>query len=339
MPRFYLSTGQTRCYDTAGREVDCRHTGQDAECSPGLPWPSPRFVTRGETVEDRLTGLMWTKQANFTGLPIDWPEAMATVKQMNGDAFAGHRDWRVPNRRELRSLISYQTRNPALPDPHPFRDVFLGWYWTSTSAAVNPAFAWYVHLEGGRMFYGGKAEHHLVWPVRDQGAAALPATGQAECYAVDGTRVTGDGTGQDGALRSGATWPNHRFQPEGDTVLDHLTGLVWTRCADIARRCVTWDESFEMIARLNADGCGDRSGWFLPTINELESLVDASNHTPALPRAHPFESVREAYWSSTSSGFEADWCMALYMNKGAVGVGQKKDENFSVWALCRENAC
>jgi hypothetical protein len=46
--------------------------------------------------------------------------------------------------------------------------------------------------------------------------------------------------------------------------------------------------------------------------------------------------MEEAYWSSTTSAFEPDWCMALYMHKGAVGVGQKKDENFSVWAVSRE---
>ena len=59
--------------------------------------------------------------------------------------------------------------------------------------------------------------------------------------------------------------------------------------------------------------------------------------TPALPKDHPFRDDQEAYWSSTSSGFEPDWCMALYMHKGAVGVGQKKDENFSVWAVSRED--
>jgi hypothetical protein len=186
------------------------------------------------------------------------------------------------------------------------------------------------------MFYGRKAEYHLVWPVRGRGAAALPATGQFECYGIDGAPVTDEKTGQDGELRSGAVWPDPRFGSRSDVVLDRLTGLLWTRCADLAGRCVTWNEAFDIISRLNGEGYGGRSDWFLPTINELESLVDASCHTPALPRAHPFASVQEAYWSSTSSGFEADWCMALYMNKGAVGVGQKKDENFSVWAVCRD---
>ncbi|MFP4624681.1 MAG: DUF1566 domain-containing protein, partial [Gemmatimonadota bacterium] len=250
--------------------------------------------------------------------------------------FGGRRDWRLPNRRELRSLISHQARDPALPRPHPFTDVFLGWYWTSTTAAIHTAYAWYVHLEGGRMFYGRKTEFRLVWPVAASGDV-LPRTGQRACYDVAGEpvpchRVAQDGLAQDGALRTGAPWPVPRFRAADRTVVDRLTGLTWTRSADLAGGCTTWDAAFDVVRGLN-DRPGGRRDWRLPTINELESLVDAARHSPALPAGHPFRHVREAYWSSTSSAFEPDWCMALYMHKGAVGVGQKKDENFSVWAV------
>ncbi len=335
MNGLYLNTGQVRCYDTGGEEIPCRGTGQDGETLPGLSWPEPRFHASGDTALDRLTGLEWTRKANFTDFPATWPEALETVARMNEEGFAGRRDWRLPNRRELRSLISYQTRDPALPRPHPFRDVFLGWYWTGTTAAINPAYAWYVHLEGGRMFYGGKTEYRLVWPVGGAGLGVLPVTGQRECFDPGGQPIPCDGSGQDGALRAGVPWPVPRFEPSGDTVLDRLTGLVWTRSADLAGRWTTWEEAFQVVARMNTDRVGGRRSWVLPTINELESLVDASMHTPALPAGHPFDHVQEAYWSSTSSGFEPDWCMALYMFKGAIGVGQKRGENFSVWAVWR----
>ncbi|MFW6331480.1 MAG: DUF1566 domain-containing protein, partial [Gemmatimonadota bacterium] len=165
MPRHYLNTGQTRCYDTAGAELPCAGSGQDAEHAPGVPWPEPRFELAGASVHDRLTGLLWTRTANFSELPVSWAEAFELLRGMNERSFGGRRDWRLPNRRELRSLISHQARDPALPRPHPFTDVFLGWYWTSTTAAIHTAYAWYVHLEGGRMFYGRKTEFRLVWPV------------------------------------------------------------------------------------------------------------------------------------------------------------------------------
>jgi hypothetical protein len=43
--------------------------------------------------------------------------------------------------------------------------------------------------------------------------------------------------------------------------------------------------------------------------------------------------VRAAYWSSTTSAFEPDWAWALYLDNGAVGVGQKRGRHFNVWAV------
>jgi len=40
--------------------------------------------------------------------------------------------------------------------------------------------------------------------------------------------------------------------------------------------------------------------------------------------------VREAYWSSTTGTYEPDWARALYLDKGAVGVGQKAGAHFHV---------
>jgi hypothetical protein len=56
-------------------------------------------------------------------------------------------------------------------------------------------------------------------------------------------------------------------------------------------------------------------------------------HGPALTRGHPFFDLREVYWSSTTSAFEPDWAWALYLDKGAVGVGQKGHARFHVWAV------
>lgn len=203
MPRHYLSTGQILCYDARGEPVGCRGTGQDGDARPGAPWPEPRFAATGETVPDCLTGLVWTRRANFTQFPETWAAALETVRRMNQERFEGYADWRLPNRRELRSLISYQSRDPALPRPHPFIDVFLGWYWTSTTAAINPAYAWYMHLEGGRMFYGRKTEYRLVWPVGGNGMGVLPVTGERGSFDARGGVIPCGGTGQDGELRKG----------------------------------------------------------------------------------------------------------------------------------------
>jgi hypothetical protein len=263
---------------------------------------------------------------------MPWEEALEWVSSLNSRAHLGHTDWRLPNRRELRSLIGYQTRDPALPDDHPFENVFLSWFWTSTTAARHPAYAWYVHLEGGRMFYGRKDEDHLVWPCRGR-SRVLPVTGQEDCFDGNGRSFSGAGTGQDGELRQGAAWPRPRFVVRDGVVSDRLTGLRWMQKADFAKGLTTWEEAFRVIRRFNDRYRHRGDLWRLPTINELESLVDVRAHDPALPEGHPFEHPQEAYWSSTTSAYEPDWSMALYLDQGAVGVGMKKGRYFSVWGV------
>ena len=331
MSGFYLNTDQIHCYDMDGNIQDCAGSGQDAEYRPGLSVPEPRFEVRGEIVFDHLTGLTWLRNANIAEFPLTWSEALAYVSGLNEQKYLDYGDWRLPNRRELRSLISYQTRKPALPAGHPFEGVFLGWYWSSTTSAVNAAYAWYVHMEGGRMFYGDKRQTYLVWPIRGEGSPVLPRTGQEKCFDAGGGVIPGFGTGQDGELGMGVSWPEPRFSVNGQTVRDEMTGLTWSRDAALGGRLLDWPSALDFIRDLNSSGFAGRRTWRLPTINELESLVDVRFHHPALLADHPFLNPRITYASSTSSGFEPDWCMVLHLDKGAVGVGFKKSASFSVW--------
>lgn len=326
---FVLSTGQHLCFDTAGRPVNCAGTGQDGEFRSGLPWPKPRFDLLNESlVLDRLTGLFWPRVASLGDFPMSWTEALAAVKLMNQENALGHADWRLPNRRELSSLISYSHHRPALPEGHPFT-VSQTWYWTSTTTAIAPDCAWRVHLEGGRMFYGDKARDAMVWPVRGE-SPVLARTGQQQCRDASGVIIDCTATGQDGELRRGAPWPEPRFLMEEDWVRDLLTGLLWRRSTDLLGTC-TWEEALLAATSLRDKG----RTWRLPTIRELESLVDAKHYDPALPE-HPFTDIREAYWSSTSSAYAPDWAYCLYLHKGAVGVGFKPKREFHAWLVAIE---
>jgi hypothetical protein len=300
-----LQTGQQQCYDAQGEVIDCEHSGQDAAFMRGRPWPQPRFKRNGDLVVDFLTGLQWPVDANPAEFPLDWHEAVAFIKQLNHDGYLEHHDWRLPDRRELRSLIGHQTRQPALPTEHPFENVFNNWYWTSTPAAGHAEHAWYINMDGGRMFYGGTDQAYMVWPVR----------GSAE------------------NILATPTWqPSRpRFVARQDGVVDQLSGLLWSTDAGITEEPVNWTEALQAVARLNQTSADIR--WRLPNINELESLVDAACYEPALTAGHPFKQVREIYWSSTTSAYETDWAWALYLHKGAVGVGQKSFARFHVWPV------
>ena len=184
------------------------------------------------------------------------------------------------------------------------------------------------------MFYGRKDQYYLVWPVRGESPEVLLQTGQRECFDIAGQRVSCKGTGQDGELKIGISWPVPRFHVDGEVVDDRLTRLRWLKNADLTGKPVNWQEAFAAVQRLNEERAHGTQQWRLPNINELESLVDCACHSHALPKDHPFENVQEVYWSSTSSFFETNWSWALYLHKGALGVGIKKGEGFFVWPVC-----
>ncbi|MGE4440444.1 MAG: DUF1566 domain-containing protein [Desulfomicrobium sp.] len=328
--RHILATGQALCFDAEGKPVDCPGSGQDGEFRTGLPWPIPRFeLLENDLVLDRLTGLVWPRTASLGDFPMSWTEALDAVARMNEENAFGHADWRLPNRRELSSLISYSHHRPALPAVHPFT-VSQTWYWTSTTASLAPGYAWHVHLEGGRMFYGDKTRDAMVWPVRGE-SAVLSRTGQRRCWDALGAVIACAATGQDGDSCSGAPWPQPRFAMEEGGVRDMLTGLLWARSTDHLGIC-TWEEALLAAKKRRETG----RAWRLPTIRELESLVDAEHHDPALPENHPFTDTREAYWSSTSSAYAPDWAYCLYLRKGAVGVGFKAKREFHAWLVAIE---
>ena len=73
------------------------------------------------TISDNATGLMWSKYDSGKGM--DWKTALAWVQQKNAEKYLGHNDWRLPNAKELQSIVDY-SRSPA----------------TSHSAAIDPLF-------------------------------------------------------------------------------------------------------------------------------------------------------------------------------------------------------
>jgi hypothetical protein len=171
----------------------------------------------------------------------------------------------------------------------------------------------------------------MLWPVRSKANQAIARTGQTRCYDGEGRPIPCENSGQDGEYRSGIVWPKPRFITNDSGVLDCLTGCRWSRCADLADGPVTWCEAIAAVTDLRR--ASDNAGWRLPNINELESLVDCAYAAPALSPDLPFTAVRDVYWSATTSHYEPDWSWALYLDKGAVGVGQKRFSRFHVWAV------
>jgi hypothetical protein len=92
-----------------------------------------RFRDNGDaTITDEATGLTWMKADS--GVPMDWPTALVYAEDLE---LAGQNDWRLPNAKELQSIVDY-SRSPD----------------TTGSAAIDPVFdATEIINEGGESDY------------------------------------------------------------------------------------------------------------------------------------------------------------------------------------------
>ncbi|MBV1787358.1 DUF1566 domain-containing protein [Marinobacterium sp. D7] len=102
-------------------------------CVRGESWGANDFVDNGNgTVTDRASALTW--QQSDDGRARNWQQALTYCEELD---LAGHSDWRLPNIKELQSIVDYTHHDPAL-DLSVFRQQdHRGWFWSSTTHGDN----------------------------------------------------------------------------------------------------------------------------------------------------------------------------------------------------------
>jgi hypothetical protein len=111
------------------------------------------------TVTDTNTGLMW--QQSTTGI-VNWQSALA---ECEGLTLGGYGDWRLPNRRELNSIVDYTLYNPAVSETY-FPNTVAFYYWSSTTYTYYIYGAWQVHFKFGEDSWSYKSDGGYVRAVR-----------------------------------------------------------------------------------------------------------------------------------------------------------------------------
>ena len=160
-------------------QTTSQSTGDDGNLTMGVAWPNPRFTDNSNgTVTDNLTGLIWLKNANAFGLR-NWATALTDCNTLNSGEHglsdgSVEGDWRLPNVKELQSLIDWAYYGPALSNAAGTAkwtsgDVFSGvqsdFYWSSTTYANFTTYAWRVDFDDGCVD-GMRVDDSYVWPVR-----------------------------------------------------------------------------------------------------------------------------------------------------------------------------
>jgi len=101
-------------------------------------------------ITDSVTGLVW--QDNET-VQKTWVKAISYCEALT---LGGNDDWRLPNKKELLSIVYYDTYNPAISSVFQKTTLYDD-YWTSTTYVDNPTHAWRIHFESGGISDGLKS--------------------------------------------------------------------------------------------------------------------------------------------------------------------------------------
>lgn len=156
------------------------------------------------TISDDATGLMWMQDDSETGM--NWEDALSYAEGME---YAGYSDWRLPDIKELQSILDY-SRSPQ----------------STGSAAIDPVFncTEITNKAGESDFpYYWSSTTHANWTDGNEGAwAAYLAFGRAMGNESMSSAIPGGETPPDGAVPGGETPPDGAV-PDGETPPDGAT--------------------------------------------------------------------------------------------------------------------
>ncbi len=104
------------------------------------------LVDNGDgTVTDNTTGLMWLQAEPG---PMTWDAALTYCENLSE---AGYDDWRLPNIRELQSIVDYSVYDPSINETY-FPDTESNDYWSSTTYLEDASWAWDINFLNGDLF-------------------------------------------------------------------------------------------------------------------------------------------------------------------------------------------
>jgi hypothetical protein len=142
-------------------------------CNGTLSAPDSRYAVaaNGMTVLDQQTGLIWARCPNGmnwdgaacagTATSYTWQEALTAA---DTSTLAGYTDWRLPNIKELISLVEPGCVDPAL-NTRIFPNT-ASWFWSSSPYVGSAYSAWYVYFGYGDVYDDSRGSSLAVRLVR-----------------------------------------------------------------------------------------------------------------------------------------------------------------------------
>jgi len=137
-------SGQVSCYDGIGSMIGCpppeAPLSQDA--SYFINWPSFSPGAPGTVLDDQ-TGLEWQEEDDNTTRTWDQAQTYCGALSLGGSS-----DWRLPEKRELLSIPTFEIFGPAI-NQGAFPNTDSAQYWTATVGAQAVDFTQELLLRDG----------------------------------------------------------------------------------------------------------------------------------------------------------------------------------------------
>ncbi len=134
--------------------------------------PDSRFTDNGNgTITDNGTGLMWQKcQLGLSGSSCtngsatthNWQQAL---DQADSNILAGYSDWRLPNHKELYSIVEHRCYNPSINTIY-FPNTYSNDFWSNSPVAIGSDYTWIVNFNYGYYNGNGRYDSQYVRLVR-----------------------------------------------------------------------------------------------------------------------------------------------------------------------------
>jgi hypothetical protein len=141
--------------------------------------PNSRYTVNNDgTVSDSKTRLMWAQcsqgqtwasnggagSCSGTVSTHTWQAALTTAEAVT---LAGHSDWRLPNIKELSSLVAINCADPAINATIFPSTPLSSYFWSGSPSADDSSRAWSVYFDYGYGGYYNKSASYGVRVVRD----------------------------------------------------------------------------------------------------------------------------------------------------------------------------
>ena len=288
-----ICTGQTKCYNEY-LMTSCPPEGSDYFGTDGYYASKGMCLQRNldavgpdpdKTVLDSNTGLEWIRN-----LPVDKYDWESAFKYCKDSEYAGYSDWRLPDYKELRTLVYYGKDVSLAIEDDLFPSTPESFFWTFSVDRADSMYSWYVDFMYGT---SGKMDKKGLNYVRCVRGNILP----------ENSFVT-------------------KTAQNNEIITDESTKLIWSSTVFPVK---TWREALGYCKDLNYGGS---SAWRLPSANELISLVDIRERKPAsLFPDLPFEKF---WSSTTDSSYYSQFAVAVDFESGSVAGEVKTDENYVI---------